>query len=111
MAKNRVKFFLKVIGKSYFLVVTLWVLYAFWASYMMYIEDGVIYDYCINVTRDEFYLFSANSETGCLLDWWPFLQEAIIWPLLIYCALISPVLIGILADIFTSTKKPWRTIN
>ena len=103
MAQGRIKNFFKAVCKIYIAVLTLTMFTVLFFSYFSYVHDGDIYDFCIPVKKTEFHYFSANSETGCLIDWWPFLLEATFIPLMIFLVLIAPAVITL--RVFSKRNK------
>ena len=96
MAQDLIKNTLSLAFKAYIAIVTFWIAAAFIASYFWYVDDGGIYAFCIHVNKTQFHYFSANSESGCLIDWWPFLREALFLPLMVYMLLILPAMLILL---------------
>ena len=90
MAENRVKKFLKAICYMYIAAVSLWLLLVFVSYYQWYVVDGSIADFCIHVSTSEFYHFAVSENNACLIDWWPFLKEAVAFPIVLYFLLILP---------------------
>lgn len=95
MESNRLVNIGIIISKIYLIVVSAGFLLVMIFSYFWYVDDGAITDFCIHVPVEsgEYYHFRVSEHNACLIDWWPFLYEAILFPVIFYIILFAPVFI------------------
>lgn len=95
MEKNRLIKFSIRLCQIYLIAVLIWFFLAMIASYFWYFEDGSITDFCIPVSVDSghYYHFRVSEHNACLIDWLPFLNEAIFVPIEMLLILTGPVLL------------------
>ena len=95
MENNRLVSVIFLFSKIYLVVVSLWFVLAMVSSYFWYVDDGAITNFCIpvSVQSGDHYDFRVSEHNACLIDWMPFLQEALFMPFLIYMIFSFPALL------------------
>lgn len=62
-------------------------------SYSWYFQDGEILKFCIHIPASQEHDFAVGEHNACLIDWWPFMQEALAFPVMAYLAALMPAVI------------------
>lgn len=119
MEKTRLKKILRKFFILYIVLSSAFFIFIMAVSYSWYFQDGEILKFCVHVPVTQYHHFAVSEHNACLIDWWPFIEEALVFPVAVYfVAVLTPYFLlrmgkrlQLKAANETGREKPWKKID